>query len=280
VLVQQAGESARDAQLGKQRPERRVVAGARARRIEFARDDRVGREPAAPRRRTDPLRRHRVGEPGRVPDQEHPLARERPGARADRDDEAVALRCLRREPDHTQVLLELPVQVDRAAACRQHTHREVRRLGKHPGVPVWDDTHVEAGHPREPVERGVVHAHLVLERGDEVPSVPPPSEPGELARGAVRRDHERRRHRARVGLEPDVPRPQADVAHATGRAERRAGGSGGRREHVIQPVAHGHRHDRRAGRIARGAVMLVRVEQMERCPAAAPLEHRLDLRRQ
>jgi len=145
---------------------------------------------------------------------------------------------------------------------------------------VWDDTHVEAGRPREPVERGVVHAHLVLERGDEVSPVAPPSEPGELARGAVRRDHERRRHRTRVGLEADVPRPQGDAAHATGRAERRAGGGGGRREHVVQPVAHGHRHDRRAGRIARGAVMLVRVEQMERCPAAAPLEHRLDLRRQ
>jgi len=122
VLVQQAGERARDAQLVEQRPERRVVAGARARRVQLACDDRVRREPAAPRRRTDPLRRHRVRKARRVSDQQHPLARERPGARAYRDDEAVALRRLRREPDQTQVLLELPMQVDRAAVCRQHTH--------------------------------------------------------------------------------------------------------------------------------------------------------------
>src|SRR5207253_2960484 len=82
VLVQQAGESARDAQLVEQRPERRVVAGARARRVQLACDDRVRREPAAPRRRTDPLRRHRVRKARRVSDQQHPLARERPGARA------------------------------------------------------------------------------------------------------------------------------------------------------------------------------------------------------
>jgi len=68
VLVQQSGERARDAQLGEHRPERRVVPGARARRVELARDDRIGREPAAPRRETDPLRRHRVREPRRVSD--------------------------------------------------------------------------------------------------------------------------------------------------------------------------------------------------------------------
>jgi len=97
-----------------------VVAGPRARRVERARDDRVGGKPAAPRRETDPLRRHRVREPRRVSGQEHPLAGERPGARADRDHEAVARHRLRREPDHPQVFLEMAVQVDRAAVCRQH----------------------------------------------------------------------------------------------------------------------------------------------------------------
>src|SRR5437870_706927 len=52
--------------------------------------------------------------------QEHPLAGERPGARADRDHEAVARHRLRREPDHPQVFLEMAVQVDRAAVRRQH----------------------------------------------------------------------------------------------------------------------------------------------------------------
>src|SRR5205823_4080431 len=107
VLVQQTGEHARDAQLREHGLQRRVVAGTGAGRIELTRDDRVGCEPAAPRRRTDPLCRHRVREPRRVSDQEHPLARERPGARADRNHEAVALHRLRRQTNHPQILLEL-----------------------------------------------------------------------------------------------------------------------------------------------------------------------------
>src|SRR2546426_6316048 len=43
---------------------------------------------------------------------------------------------------------------------RSHAHGEVRRLGEHPGVPVGNGAHVEAGHAREPVERGVVDARL------------------------------------------------------------------------------------------------------------------------
>jgi len=280
VLVQQAGERAGDAQLGEHGPECRVVAGARARRVERARDDRVGREPAAPHRETDPLRRHRVREPRRVSDQQHPLAGERASTWSHRDHEAMALRRPRREPDDPQVLFELAVQVDRAAVRRQHAHREVRRLGEHPGVPVGDDAHIEAGHPGEPVERGVVDAHLVLERGDQVPPVAPPREPRELARGAVRRDHEGRGHGTRVGVEPDVTPLEAHAAHGARRAEHRPSGGGGRREQVVQPVAHGHRHDGGAGRIARGAVVLVRVEQVELGLPAAPLEHPLDLRRQ
>src|SRR5205814_1705553 len=97
-------------------PERRAAMGRagveKAARFALTRDDRVGRWPAAPRRRTDPLCRHRVREPRRVSDQEHPLARERPGARADRNHEAVALHRLRRQTNHPQILLELAVQVD------------------------------------------------------------------------------------------------------------------------------------------------------------------------
>jgi len=100
VLVQQAGERAGDAQLGEHGPECRVVASPHARRVELAFDDRVRREPAAPRRETDPLRCHRVRETSRVSDQEHALAGKRPGARADRDHVAMALHRLRREPDH------------------------------------------------------------------------------------------------------------------------------------------------------------------------------------
>ena len=119
MLVQQARQRARHAQLGEHGSQCLVVAGARARRVEFARDDGVGGEPAAPHRETDPLRRHRVREPRRVSDQQHPLAGERSGARAYRDHEAVALERLRRKPDHLQIVLELAVQVDRAAVRRQ-----------------------------------------------------------------------------------------------------------------------------------------------------------------
>jgi len=125
---------------------------------------------------------------------------------------------------------------------------------------VRNDAHIEAGDAREPVEGGVVDAHLVFERGNQVPPVLPPREPGKLTRGAVRRDHEGRGHRTRVGVEPDVTRIEAHAAHGARRAERRPGGGGGRREHVVQPIAHGHRHDRRAERIACGAVAPVRVE--------------------
>jgi len=276
VLVQQAGERAGDAQLGEQGSECRVISGAHARRVELAFDDRVGREPAAPRRETDPLRRHRVREPGRISDQQHALAGERPGPRADRDHEAVALQRLGREPDHPQVLLELAVQVDRAAVRRQHAHRQVRRLGEHPGIPVRHEAYIEAGHAREPVERGVVDAHLVFERGNQLPPVLPPRESGQLTRGAVRRDHEGRGHRTRVGVEPDVTLLEAHAAHRAGRAERRPGGGGGRREHVVQPIAHGHRHDQRAGGLPRGPVVQVSVEQMELGLHAALLEDGVD----
>jgi len=145
---------------------------------------------------------------------------------------------------------------------------------------VRDDAHVEPGHSGEPVERGVVDAHLVLERGDQVPPVAPPREPGELTRGAVRRDHQGGGHRTRVGVEPDVTWLYAHAGHGTGRAQRRSRGGGGGREQVVQPVAHGHGHDRRARRMARGAVVLVRVEQVELGLPAPPLEHPLDVRRQ
>src|SRR3989441_10192103 len=152
-----------------------------------------------------------------------------PGARADRDYEAVALQRLRREPNHPQVLFELAVQVDRAAPRRQHAHGEVCRLGEHPGVPVGNGAHIEAGHPAEPVERGVVDARLVFERGDQVPPVAPPREPRDLTRGAVRRDHKGRRHRTGVGVEPDVTWLERHAGHGTRRAERRPAGRGGRR---------------------------------------------------
>jgi len=187
---------------------------------------------------------------------------------------------LRREPDHPQVLFELAVQVDRAAARRQHAHGEVRRLGKHPGVPVGNGAHIEAGHPREPVERGVVDARLVFECGDQVPPVAPPREPRDLTRGAVRRDHKGRGHRTRVGIEPDVTRLERHAGHGARRAQRRPGGRGGRRQQVVQPLAHGHRHDRGGGRIARCAVALVHVQEVEVGLAAAPLDHPLHFWRQ
>jgi len=68
VLVQESGEHASDPQLGEHRAQRRVVAGARAWRVELARDDGIGGELPALRRETDPLRRHRVREPRRVSD--------------------------------------------------------------------------------------------------------------------------------------------------------------------------------------------------------------------
>src|SRR2546430_9861458 len=52
--------------------------------------------------------------------------------------------------------------------------------------------------------------HDALPIWDEVSPVAPPREPGEFARGAVRRDNEGRGHRTRVGLEPDVARTEVD----------------------------------------------------------------------
>jgi len=210
-----------------------MVAGPHARRVELALDDRVCGEAAALRRQTDPLRRHRVRQPRRVSDQQHALAGERAGPGPDRDHEPVTLHGHRRKPDHPQVLLELAVQIDRAAVRRQHTHRQVRRLGEHPRVPVRHDAHIEAGHPRESLERGVVDARFVFERGNQVPPVPPPCEPGQLARGTVRRDDEGRGHGTGVGVEPDVMRIEAHAAHRARRAQRRSGGGRGRREHVV-----------------------------------------------
>jgi len=192
----------------------------------------------------------------------------------------VALHRLRREPNHPQVLFELAVQVDRAPMRRQHAHGEVRRLGEYPGVPVGNGAHIEAGHPREPVERGVVDARLVFECGDQVPPVAPPREPGQLTRGAVCRDHKGRGHGTGVGVEPHVTGLEAHAGHGARRAQRRPGGRGGRRQQVVQLVAHGHRHDRGGGRIARRAVVLVHVEEVEVGPPAAALEHPLHFRRQ
>jgi len=198
----------------------------------------------------------------------------------DRNHEAVALHRLRRQTNHPQILLELTVQVDRAAVRRQHAHREMRRLGEHPGVSVGDDAHIEPRHTGEPVERRVVDAHLVLERGDEVSPVVPPRQSGELARGAVRCDDEGCGHRTRIGLEPDLARAVAHAAHRTRRAERRTGGHRGRREHLVQPVAHRHGDDRGRRRFARGAVVPVRIEQMQLGLRAAPLQHLVHFRRQ
>jgi len=192
----------------------------------------------------------------------------------------VALHRLRREPNHPQVLFELAVQVDRAPVRRQHAHGEVCRLGEYPGVPVGNGAHIEAGHPREPVECGVVDTRLVFERGDQVPPVAPPREPCQLARGAVRCDHQGCGYRTRVGGEPDVTRLEGHAGHGAGRAQHRPGGCGGRRQQVVQLVAHGHRHDGGGGRIARRAVALVRIEEVEVGLPAATLEHPLHFRRQ
>src|SRR5438046_162839 len=113
----------------------------------------------------------------------------------------------------------------------------MRRLGEHTCVSVGDDAYIEPRHTGESVERRVVDAHLVLERGDEVSPVVPPRQPGELARGAVRCDDEGCGHRTRIGLEPDLARAVAHAAHRTRRAQRRAGGHRGRRGHVVQAVA-------------------------------------------
>src|SRR3989442_157686 len=174
VIVQQAREPARDPEVGQERTQPGVVARGDPRLVEPGLHDRRGREPAAPRREADALGRHGIRESGGVPHQQHPMARDSLRPRAHGNHEPVALDGARDDVEGREVLLEIAMQLARAATHAQHADGQVCGLGEDPGVAVRDDPDVEARRARAALERGVVDPDLVLERRDEVPPVAPP----------------------------------------------------------------------------------------------------------
>jgi len=268
----------RDAQLVEQGTESGVIARAHARRVEVALGDRRRRVPAAQRREADPFRGHRIRQPRGVSHQHDPLLRQRPRARTHGDHETVPVRGARRNPQNAQVPIERGMQVGRTAPHAQDAHREMGGLGEDPRVPVRDDPHVEARCARKPLQRGVVHLQLVLERGDQVPTVAPPRLAGDRAHRPVCRHDECRRDRARVRVEPDMVVLVAHAGHAAGRPEVRSRRRRAGREQEVQPVPHRHPHDRR--RAPRREEVEVFVRQVDLGRGVVALHHPLHLGRE
>ena len=102
------------------------------------------------------------------------MARESLRPRAHGNHEPVALDGARDDVEGLEVLLEIAMQMARAATHAQDAHGQVCGLGEDPGVAVGDDPDVEARRAGAALERGVVDLDLVLERRDEVPPVDPP----------------------------------------------------------------------------------------------------------
>jgi len=110
-----------------------------------------------------------------------------------------------------------------------------------------------------------------------VPPVVPPSQASDVASGAIRGDDERGGHGLGVGSEPHVTPLEHYAGHSAWRAQGRAGVDRGARQHLVQPIAHRHRHD---GALPRGAVAQAGVQQVQLGVRAGTLDDALHVSRE